>query len=402
MGLDRRKPPVIACLPVTARTARYLGFLGMRCRLLGIGAADWSLRLLLAGAICSVALGGVLPPKGEWSDMPSELTSRIRPLETLQLKVGKTSGDIEFLRIRSSQNQSVALGVRDADTDRNSYLVSAKQAVYWPSLHLLRLSGSVVVSASACRLEGSVFDIHLQHDTSRMVEPAVITLASGIVPIQSDELRIGGLMLGKDPYLEWVGVGETAEMSSSVADQNSQGFLIEVQGSGDLSLDGTRLDSEQFRQDIRSKAAQSPDAVFTIRRSSDTSISHVQRIHNILKESGFDRVKTETEPVVPRPQKLDARAAKPRLEDQPFRLPPGDDPILVWVQAVGRYRINKDEMNEPTFQRVLRQLAATAGDRTIILAGSSDVPPAALKSLEKDLLEVYKFDDVRLSLPPSP
>ncbi|MBW7939809.1 MAG: hypothetical protein H3C63_13680, partial [Candidatus Omnitrophica bacterium] len=120
-----------------------------------------------------------------WENLPEELTRMTRPEGDIRLKVGTTRQNTEFLRITGGRNSRISFWVRPPNSSSKGYRAEASQAWYWPEMHLLNLEDEIIVSASCCRLEGKSFDILLNHDTARMVEPKVISLPNGLVPIES-------------------------------------------------------------------------------------------------------------------------------------------------------------------------------------------------------------------------
>lgn len=156
-----------------------------------------------------------------WVNLPDELTQRVVPSVAIQLKVGSTKEGSDYLRITPARRGKVTLLLVPRTSEESGYRAEAGEVWYWPDMHLLNLSHGVIVSASNCRLEGETFDILLNHETTRMADPKVISLPKGLVPIESDSVRIVGVGEQDPPVFHWnekqevSQAGEKQEVSQS-------------------------------------------------------------------------------------------------------------------------------------------------------------------------------------------
>ena len=199
---------------------RYLLFVLTSAILLGVGLPSAS-AVEGKGPRLSELSGDTL----SWVNLPDELTQRVMPVVAIQLKVGSTKEGSDYLRITPVRRGKVALRLAPRTSGENGYRVEAGEVWYWPDMSLLNLSHDVVVSASNCRLEGQTFDILLNHETTRMVDPKVISLPQGLVPIESDSVRIVGIGGQEAPDFHWdekqevARSGEKQEVARSDAKQ---------------------------------------------------------------------------------------------------------------------------------------------------------------------------------------
>lgn len=341
-----------------------------------------------------------------WENLPEELTRMTRPEGDIRLKVGTTRQNTEFLRITGGRNSRISFWVRPPNSSSKGYRAEASQAWYWPEMHLLNLEDEIIVSASCCRLEGKSFDILLNHDTARMVEPKVISLPNGLVPIESTVVRISGLGGEGSPIFKWDNSPSVAatprlvEEKSNPAEKPADGrqVYIDVLDEKKLRFDDQPCEFDKLKGKIKEVTRKSPDSVFLIRQSPSANSSLVKKVHQTLKESGFKDVQTLIMKPELDPQPLREEAAKPVQVESDSSVPDSPGGRLLWCAAPGKFFLNGKPYEDGSLRQLLRALAKTSPEVPIIVAGPREAPASKMKELALEV-KGYGFRDVQLSFP---
>lgn len=338
-----------------------------------------------------------------WERLPIDLTSKIVPLvdsDDLQLKFGKTPSGEEYLGIGPPRKSELSFGVRDPATQQNGYIVSAKRAYYWPGRGLLRFERDVIVSASACRLEGTAFDLHLRHETTRLSGPnIVVSLAGGLLPVESDSVRIAGLLGAEKPIFEW----------DPIAKINNRPVLhrplpkhypIQIRDGGRIVFEGREIELTEFESKIRNLAANQPDSKFTLELEPSASSEDVNKVKKILQKSGFDVAETRVIQPDLETTFLSPENENPVLVEPDSSIPNRTGAALLWVQADGQYLLNGKSYDAGSIRTLMRRLAKGEPEHPVIVAGAESVPRESLQSLAQDL-RAFGFKYIQLGMEPS-
>lgn len=365
---------------------------------------------LLTGRVQADSSKGVLAGIAEkelvWQNLPEELSQTVRPEGDIRLKVGKTRQDKEFLRITGARNSRVSFWVHPKNSSTKGYRAEALQAWYWPEMHLLNLEDEIIISASSCRLEGKSFDILLSHDTARMIEPKVISLPNGLVPIESTVVRISGLGEDNSPLFKWDNA-HTAALPSLPVEQKvnsnpevstSGQIYIDVLDEKKLRIDDKPCEIDKLKTRIKEISQKSPSSNFLIRQSPSANSTLVKKVHKVLKECGFNDVQT----LVMKPdldqQPLRVEAARPIQEETDSSVPDSPGARLLWCAAPGKFFLNGKPYDDGSLRQLLRALAKSSAEIPIIVAGPREAPSTKLKELALEV-KGYGFKDVQLSYP---
>lgn len=352
-----------------------------------------------------------------WDKVPEELAQRAVPVGEVELKVGKTKQDAEYLEIEGEDDRTHFM-IAPGGPDKPSYLVEAERAYYWPDLHLLNFETGVVVTSPGSRLEGGTLDILLLHDTVRLTKPKSVKVSNSEIPIETDSVRVSGLASGKPPVFKWDSPGaqskappdeksvvnpasgadaesRTEEGAPTVSDPKSH--VIHLAGGSKLALDGDPIEIGSLKPAVKELMAGDSEANFTIHQAPSVSSSLLKKVHQTLKEFGFEKVNTVMEKQQTVPRNLD-RELPPTLNDEESAPPTGKGGHLLWAQGPGKYLLNGKSYTEAALRQTLRTLARVSPDAPIVVAGPRSAPANALKDLVADI-RGYGFEDVRLAFP---
>jgi biopolymer transport protein ExbD len=338
-----------------------------------------------------------------WDKLPIDLSSKVVPLldkEDLHLKFGKTPDGEEYLSIGPPRKSELSFGVRDPLTQQNGFIVSAKRAYYWPGRGLLRFKRDVIVSASACRLEGTAFDLHLRHETTRLSGPnIVVSLAGGLLPVESDSVRIAGLIGAEKPLFEWDPIAKINDRPV-LHRPVPKHYPIQIRDGGRILFEGQELELAEFESKIRNLAANQPDSKFTLELEPAASSEDVNKVKKTLQKSGFDVA--ETRAIQPDLERnfLSPENENPVLVEPDSAIPNRSGAALLWVQGDGQYLLNGKSYDAGSIRTLMRRLAKGEPDHPVIVAGAENVPQENLRSLAQDL-RAFGFKYIQLGMAPS-
>lgn len=338
-----------------------------------------------------------------WEDLPGELTEKVIPLtqpEDLRLKVGTTGEGQEFLRILPPRLGDLSLGIKSSTHE--SYVATAKRAVYWPGSHLLRLEKEVIVSSTICLLEGKSFDIHLLHDTVRIENPKQVQILDNPLPIRSDAVRISGLGGNGGPILQWDPSPDDPTPTPTPTPTPAppaKRYTIDLTDKWKIRFEDEELRLKELQDRVIDLASGEPDAQFTIEQEPSVGAALVGTIHRMLEENGFTGAKTVMVSQEMERKELD-REIDTTVEDDPeIRLPGRKGGRLLWIQAPGSYLLNGKEYNEATLRQTLRMMGRISPEVPIVLAGPKEMPIKFLKDLVQDL-GAYGFQSIQIGVDP--
>lgn len=386
-----------------------------------------------------------------WVNLPDELTQRVQPLVAIHLKVGSTKEGSDYLRITPVRRGKVTLRLAPQKSGENGYRVEADEAWYWPDMHLLNLAHGIVVSASNCRLEGETFDVLLNHETTRLVDPKVISLSEGLVPIESDTVRIVGVGGSEPPSFHWETKAETPQpetkpntvneetkrelprgtgkTQSSGRDEEGDDSSSEVKEEKVSSRDKTEkapasvtppanevsiyiLDEKKIRfgdtpcgiedldKKIKGTLHSKPDGCFVIHQSPAANSVLVRKVQKILSDAKATRVRTVLERPATDSKTLQVEHSETINEDPDTTIPVGPGGRLLWCYGPGKFYLNGKPFTEASLRQTLRELAKDSPEIPIVVAGPREAPSSTLKDLASEV-KGYGFRDVQLSLPPA-
>lgn len=337
-----------------------------------------------------------------WDKLPLDLTAKVVPLidkDDLHLKFGKTPDGEEYLSIAPPRNLELSFGVRNPHSGENGYIVNSRRAYYWPGQGLLRFERDVIVSASACRLEGAAFDLHLRHETTRLSGAnIVISLSGGLLPVESDSVRIGGLIGPSRPTFEW-DPRATLNDRPVLHRPAKRRYRILVRGAGQIQFEGETLELDPFESKIRNLAAKEPDSTFTLELEPAASADTVNKVKRILQKSGFDVAETISVQPSLEHSSLSPEHDNPVLVEPDTVIPVQSGAALVWVEVDGRHLLNGKAHDAGSIRTLMRRLGKSEPDRPIIVAGAAGVPRETLRGLAQDL-RAFGFRYVQLGMEP--
>ncbi len=390
-----------------------------------------------------------------WINLPDELTQRVMPIVAIQLKVGSTKEGSDYLRITPVRRGKTILRLAPRTSVESGYRVEAQEAWYWPEMHLLNLSRDVVVSASNCRLEGGTFDILLNHETTRLVDPKVISLAQGLVPIEADSVRIVGVGGQESPVFHWdkmIPVSSSGEKqetaknngklkafqddgkqtvshmngkvqpslsepkSSETRRNGKQGknkapvrptdldnqedsqageITIHILDEKKIRFENSPCEIENLEKKIEEALLHNPEGSIVIHQSPGANSNLVRKVQQALTKAKAPRVRTVMERPDTDMKTLQVERMEAVNEDVDNTVPSGPGGRLLWCYGPGKFYLNGKPFDEPSLRQVLRGLVKDSPEIPIVVAGPRDAPAAALKDLAAEV-KSYGFLDVQL------